>query len=206
MRLLRIDGERGILSLPPRSSPRSCFAGRGKSTLGTEISNPIPRSRWHPSRRLRVGCEDLAFPHAKDAKDAKKTSRGEVPWDRDLGLPRNSPRCETAISGPRRSRRLIVDSLTTWLGREVRWGQSSRFRFFVAGVLDDSSLSCEVRGQAGTPTAFCPPARGWPAKAGLPRGTRPPTDPNPNGVALGLVSLFGACNSHGSTPAGQVPP
>jgi len=39
-------------------------------------------------------------------------------------------------------------------------------------------------------------------EGGATPGNKAPTGPNPNGVGLGLESLFGACDAHAATPLG----
>ena len=71
--------ERGILSLPLSSvlSPLILRRER-KKFLGTEISNPIPRSRWFPSRRVTGWVRGSCFSSRKEREGRREHVEGKV--------------------------------------------------------------------------------------------------------------------------------
>jgi len=61
-------------------------------------------------------------------------------------------------------------------------------------------------GQSGNADGVLSPSPGLACGGGATPGNKLPTCPNPNKVALGLDSSFGACNSPAATLAGRVSP
>jgi len=106
------EPERGAFSgyPSPRSSPRSFFAWRGRSSLGTEISNHIPRSRWFPLHRVTGWVRGSCFSSRRGREGRKENIKGEVRLGTEISGP-DVPRLEVSRTRSPNPSRMSSESM-----------------------------------------------------------------------------------------------